>query len=101
MSLKLHFLSLITIFSYIPVFLDPKVIKHFWAKTTYGTHNSVAFSTLLLPIFSNPSSSSSSTAPHVLNVDDFGAKADGTYDNQAFGKAWEQACFSNNHQLLF
>ncbi|OMP05464.1 Glycoside hydrolase, family 28 [Corchorus capsularis] len=35
--------------------------------------------------------------PHsiVISVDEFGAKADGTPDNEAFEKAWEEACSSD------
>ncbi|KAB5541029.1 hypothetical protein DKX38_014003 [Salix brachista] len=36
----------------------------------------------------------------VVNVDDFGAKADGTDDSQAFKKAWEEACSSNGSAII-
>ncbi|KAL4312289.1 hypothetical protein GQ457_01G052280 [Hibiscus cannabinus] len=36
-----------------------------------------------------------STAPKIVNVDDFGAKANGGDDSQAFRKAWNYACSSS------
>ncbi|CAK7330865.1 unnamed protein product [Dovyalis caffra] len=36
----------------------------------------------------------------VVNVDDFGAKADGTDDSQAFKKAWEEACSSKRSAVI-
>ncbi|KAL9333901.1 hypothetical protein Peur_074040 [Populus x canadensis] len=36
----------------------------------------------------------------VVNVDDFGAKADGTDDSQAFKKAWEEACSSKGSAII-
>ncbi|OMO71477.1 Glycoside hydrolase, family 28 [Corchorus olitorius] len=40
--------------------------------------------------------------PHsiVISVDEFGAKADGTPDNEAFEKAWEEACSSDEGVAL-
>ncbi|KAJ0039080.1 hypothetical protein Pint_23994 [Pistacia integerrima] len=40
------------------------------------------------------------TSAQIVNVDDFGAKADGTDDSQAFLKAWKKACSSNVEAAL-
>lgn len=42
----------------------------------------------------------SSSSPKTVNVDDFGAKADGTDDSKAFKAAWEEACASTNAVLV-
>ncbi|EXB32775.1 Polygalacturonase QRT2 [Morus notabilis] len=44
--------------------------------------------------------SSPSSSPQVFNVDDFGAKADGRDDSQAFNKAWKRACSSKEGVVL-
>ncbi|XP_059651024.1 polygalacturonase-like [Cornus florida] len=41
-----------------------------------------------------------SSAPKLVNVDDFGAKGDGTDDSQAFKKAWKVACSSKGGVLV-
>ncbi|KAA8520238.1 hypothetical protein F0562_014495 [Nyssa sinensis] len=42
----------------------------------------------------------SSSAPKMVNVDDFGAKGDGTDDSEAFKKAWKKACSSKRGVLV-
>ncbi|KAI8027796.1 hypothetical protein LOK49_LG02G01429 [Camellia lanceoleosa] len=39
-------------------------------------------------------------SPYMVNVDDFGAKGDGTDDSEAFRKAWEEVCSYNNSVLV-
>ncbi|XVF82241.1 hypothetical protein PTKIN_Ptkin16aG0029600 [Pterospermum kingtungense] len=41
-----------------------------------------------------------STSAKTVNVDDFGATADGTDDTEAFGKAWKEACSSEGAVVL-
>ncbi|XVF82240.1 hypothetical protein PTKIN_Ptkin16aG0029500 [Pterospermum kingtungense] len=41
-----------------------------------------------------------STSAQTVNVDDFGATADGTDDTEAFGKAWKEACSSEGAVVL-
>uniref|UniRef100_A0A5B7B9H6 endo-polygalacturonase n=1 Tax=Davidia involucrata TaxID=16924 RepID=A0A5B7B9H6_DAVIN len=41
-----------------------------------------------------------SSAPKMVNVDDFGAKGDGTDDSEAFKKAWKEACSSSTGGVL-
>ncbi|KDP45415.1 hypothetical protein JCGZ_09664 [Jatropha curcas] len=43
---------------------------------------------------------STSTSVNKISVDDFGAKADGSDDTQAFEKAWKEACSSKGAILL-
>ncbi|KDP43482.1 hypothetical protein JCGZ_16769 [Jatropha curcas] len=45
-------------------------------------------------------SSSSRESPKIVNVDDFGAKANGRDDSEAFKKAWEEACSSTQSAVL-
>ncbi|KAH7570651.1 hypothetical protein JRO89_XS05G0151100 [Xanthoceras sorbifolium] len=52
------------------------------------------------PLATSSSSSSTSHAAKIVNVDSFGAKADGTDDSQAFKKAWQEACSSSNEAVL-
>ncbi|GMY22471.1 polygalacturonase QRT2 [Fagus crenata] len=44
--------------------------------------------------------STPSTSQKLVNVDDFGAKADGGDDTEAFRKAWNVACSSENSALV-
>ncbi|XP_065634866.1 polygalacturonase-like [Quercus suber] len=44
--------------------------------------------------------SSASTSQKLVNVDDFGAKANGGDDTEAFMKAWKVACSSANSALV-
>ncbi|XP_050283869.1 polygalacturonase [Quercus robur] len=44
--------------------------------------------------------SSASTSQKLVNVDDFGAKANGGDDTEAFRKAWKVACSSANSALV-
>ncbi|THG06904.1 hypothetical protein TEA_016626 [Camellia sinensis var. sinensis] len=39
-------------------------------------------------------------SPYMVNVDDFGAKGDGTDDSEAFRKAWEEVCSYSNSVLV-
>lgn len=57
-----------------------------------------------LPTFSLPSKAGAgrrlSSSPVTVNVDDFGAKGDGTDDSEAFNSAWKVACSSKKAVLL-
>ncbi|OVA01014.1 Glycoside hydrolase [Macleaya cordata] len=44
--------------------------------------------------------SSASTKVMMINVNEFGAKADGTDDSKAFKKAWEKACSSSTTEAV-
>ncbi|PON74215.1 Glycoside hydrolase [Parasponia andersonii] len=71
----------------------PSLLK---SKSDYNTHG-------LMTRFSRATrspSSYSSSSPQIFNVDDFGARGDGTDDSQAFIKAWNRACSSKVGVIL-
>ncbi|XP_010548804.2 PREDICTED: polygalacturonase QRT2, partial [Tarenaya hassleriana] len=41
------------------------------------------------------------SSPQVFNVDDFGARGDGSDDSKAFEKAWDEACSSSSKTAFF
>ncbi|XP_050210799.1 polygalacturonase QRT2 [Mercurialis annua] len=50
--------------------------------------------------FARQQASSPISSPKIVNVDDFGAKGDGTDSTEAFSKAWEEACSSEESVII-
>ncbi|XWS35520.1 hypothetical protein CRYUN_Cryun20dG0004100 [Craigia yunnanensis] len=69
-------------------------------QRNYHNPNSVNLFNHNNQIWSRLDRARASVTPKVVNVDDFGAKANGRDDSQAFTKAWKYACSSSQGAIL-
>lgn len=101
MSPKTPLLVLVLLFASFSLSLSRNYQKYSLSphQTSYDLHGQYYHYTSLNGRLSSRTSSPSSS-PQVFNVDDFGARADGTDDSQAFSKAWKRACSSNKEGVV-
>ncbi|GMN53619.1 hypothetical protein TIFTF001_022752 [Ficus carica] len=101
MSPKTPLLVLVLLFASFSLSLSRNYQKYSLSphQTSYDLHGQYYHYKSLNGRLSSRTSSPSSS-PQVFNVDDFGARADGTDDSQAFSKAWKRACSSNKEGVV-